>query len=311
MTIPACPSREKSRRGFTLIELLIVIAIIALLISILLPALQAAREEGKRTVCQSNMRSIGTGVSSYLGNDGNDNLPWAFVAAEIGVGRYQLYQGDYGNQEGITSYCWGGMIAPRPRSGQGQYDFSVVPPDIRPLNTYLDSGASGRAPVKSTQCPGDRSSVSPYVARGETPIQIESSQPSWEVFGNSYSINWYFMEEPDLHWGNNETLDGMLLDIFQHGQHSIRLNQGGKASEWVILWENQCDQLFQSANLVGNLGHQGPGWHKKWSNHTFLFLDGHAEHKYFDTRNAIGPNWRVFRKWRLYNQPPFLDPPYG
>lgn len=299
--------RRSSRLGFTLIELLIVIAIIALLISILLPALQAAREEGKRTVCQSNMRSIGTGVSSYLGGDGNDNLPWTFVVAEDPNSpyHYELYQGDYGNQNGWSSYSWGGMIAPRPRQGEGRFDWAVVPPDIRPLNTYLDSGASGKAPVKSTQCPGDRSSVSPNVSRGQVPVHTESGQPSWEVFGNSYSINWYFMNEPDHPWG------GDLMDLFQNGLHSVRMNQGGRASEWVIMWENQCDQLFQGSTLVGDNGHQGAGWHKKFSFHTFLFLDGHAEHKYFDTRNVRGDNWRVFRKWRLYNQPPFLDPPYG
>ena len=58
-------SRKPNRRGFTLIELLVVVAIIALLISILLPSLARAREMARRTVCASNMGSFGRAALTY------------------------------------------------------------------------------------------------------------------------------------------------------------------------------------------------------------------------------------------------------
>ncbi|MCC6682228.1 MAG: prepilin-type N-terminal cleavage/methylation domain-containing protein [Phycisphaeraceae bacterium] len=59
-----------SRKGFTLIELLVVISIIALLISILLPALRNAREVAKNVQCLSNVRSVATAMLSYEGDEG-------------------------------------------------------------------------------------------------------------------------------------------------------------------------------------------------------------------------------------------------
>ena len=54
-----------ARRGFTLVELLVVMAIIATLAGMLLPAVQSAREAGRRTVCTGNMRQIGLGILNF------------------------------------------------------------------------------------------------------------------------------------------------------------------------------------------------------------------------------------------------------
>jgi prepilin-type N-terminal cleavage/methylation domain-containing protein/prepilin-type processing-associated H-X9-DG protein len=94
----------RKRKGFTLIELLVVIAIIAILMAILMPALNRVREQGKRIVCESNLKTLTLGWVMYA--DENDDK------IANGAGGFHYLKGgshtENGTAAGIIERAWVG-----------------------------------------------------------------------------------------------------------------------------------------------------------------------------------------------------------
>jgi prepilin-type N-terminal cleavage/methylation domain-containing protein len=115
---PLAARRTVRRRGFTLIELLVVIAIIGILVALLLPAVQQAREAARRTQCSNNLKQIGLALHNY--HDTFATFPPACTVSARDV-----------RGAGIAAWGWGTSILP-------QLDQSPLFNDLNPNRVELD-----------------------------------------------------------------------------------------------------------------------------------------------------------------------------
>jgi prepilin-type N-terminal cleavage/methylation domain-containing protein/prepilin-type processing-associated H-X9-DG protein len=104
--VEAYVDRSDSSRGFTLIELLVVIAIIAVLMGLMLPAVQAAREAARKVQCSNQLKQIGLALHNY--HDAVGSLPMGYAARGV------FRDGATDTAEG---WCWAAMILPRLEQG--------------------------------------------------------------------------------------------------------------------------------------------------------------------------------------------------
>ncbi len=268
-----------SRRGFTLIELLVVMAIIATLISILLPALAGARESGNVASCTSNLRSIGGAAGMYLQDDDRDTLPWHLGSPYNGI--FAFY---------YSEFVYGGFQTQLNNPNSPNGDWHKYPTDWRPFNKYIAPGVTGKTIVKNYVCPSDKSNTTPMVGSLTEPV-TEDTYSSWMVNGNSYPINWYWYEDQRYDAaGSVQSRYGNLAIYSANGGEMLRRKVGGTAATFIIFMENTMNSYMMNARpRDGSQGESqfqklGVGWHKKFSKYAMGFLDGHAEYRYIDTR---------------------------
>lgn len=248
------PWRRQARAKFTLVELLVVVAIIAILAALLLPALQQARYKAKTVVCSSNLRQIGVGITTYA-SDYDFYYPYTCKRGGAGVPNYWAGSG-WANPPGscpapgaYNSYCRSNT--PQNISASHGGTIYYTSEEIWPymggkegyskLNACPHTPGYGRGKVPIA---GFRQQMSTYntfwwLQQPGDPWRIRKAMRKlgqrWQA-DRRYSPNyqWYNVIAADA-WNRNRVYDPRNLDGVKNmidGPHSSHPAPNGKSGEW-------------------------------------------------------------------------------
>jgi prepilin-type N-terminal cleavage/methylation domain-containing protein/prepilin-type processing-associated H-X9-DG protein len=184
----SAPTTRESK-GFTLIELLVVIAIIAILAAILFPVFARARENARRSSCQSNLKQMGLGVLQYS-QDYDEQFPYCSMTDVIDF-NYPRTSSDW-----APNYLW--QIQPYLKST----DVYICPStnwsnpwSARGMTSYLVNGVLTRTASNTTRSMASIPEVSSIIQLQEyaTHSSYYSEAPQWEGVGTQFRY-WLYSE---------------------------------------------------------------------------------------------------------------------
>lgn len=267
-------NRSNQHRGFTLVELLVVIGIIALLISILLPALNKARESAKAVQCASNMRQVGLAFIMYAG-EYKGWLPPAMSSA---------YRDNGLMPNGTDATTWVDLLINTKLLvvKEGKYTNSG--------NPWID-----KYNIQVLQCPNQ--DASPWV----------SSAANDYLTVWSYTVPYYIFGVDNV----NGTQAGQyrphkLTDLKMSSQTMLLVeSQVGSPYAFPIVFDPQG--LAPEGNYGWDVRHND----NKSSN--FLMADGHVIPYTFKGKRAFGAVWCFMANWEeeVRNQTYYWPNPAG
>jgi prepilin-type N-terminal cleavage/methylation domain-containing protein len=179
-------SARQAAAGFTLIELLVVIAIIAILIGLLLPAVQKVREAAARSSCTNNLKQIGLAAVNF--DSGNGRLPPGFLGTYPNL---TAYPDGTGQNVGALAY----LLPQLEQDNVYRQMLSGLPADYLSVNkvypawwNYWGSWSAAQTRIKTFVCPSDN----PYAASGYTWVYnqpYQGSNGAFDVLTNGFPVS--------------------------------------------------------------------------------------------------------------------------